>query len=275
MGSQRSPDGPVVGGYRLAERLAGGGGAEVYRARHVRTGSTVALKVLRDRRSLAPLERAMAVRHPNLVRILATGTDPAGAYVVMEALEGTTLRDVLARRGPLDLPTALAVLLPVLDALHAAHGLSVTHGDLKPENVFLEQLDGGGARIKVLDLGGLPPGPNGEVVFGSAAYLSPEQAAGDVLDARSDVFGAALLLFELVTGRRPFEAAGPVATAYKIVHEPTPRVDDPRLQPALDIALAKSPADRFPTAAAFADALAPLAPDAAVSASALSVLARP
>ena len=267
--------GSTFGKYQLKRLLGQGGMGDVYEAHDTTKDRTVALKVLRDRRSLAPLERAMAVRHPNLVRILATGTDPAGAYVVMEALEGTTLRDVLARRGPLDLPTALAVLLPVLDALHAAHGLSVTHGDLKPENVFLEQLDGGGARIKVLDLGGLPPGPNGEVVFGSAAYLSPEQAAGDVLDARSDVFGAALLLFELVTGRRPFEAAGPVATAYKIVHEPTPRVDDPRLQPALDIALAKSPADRFPTAAAFADALAPLAPDAAVSASALSVLARP
>jgi serine/threonine-protein kinase len=275
MGSQRSPDGPLVAGYRLEERLAGGGGAEVHRARHVRTGSTVALKVLRDPRSLAPLERAMAVRHPNLVHILEAGTDPAGAYVVMEALEGVTLRDVLARRGPLDLPSALAVLLPVLDALHAAHALCLTHGDLKPENVFLERLDGGGARVKVLDLGGVPQGPDGEVVFGSAGYLSPEQAAGDVLDARSDVFGAALLLFELVTGRPPFEAPGSVATAYKIVHEPAPRVGDLRLQPVLDVALAKSPADRFPTAAAFADALAPLAPDAALSAAALSVLARP
>jgi serine/threonine-protein kinase len=275
MSLQRSPDGPLVAGYRLEERLASGGGAEVYRARHLRTGGTVALKVLRDPRSLAPLERAMAVRHPNLVRILEAGTDPAGAYVVMEALEGTTLREVLAKRGPLDLPSALAMLLPVLDALHAAHAVSITHGDLKPENVFLERLDGGGARIKLLDLGGLPPGPEGDVVFGSAAYLSPEQAAGDVLDARSDVFGAALLLFELVTGRPPFEAAGSVATAYKIVHEPAPRVGDLRLQPALDVALAKSPADRFPTAAAFADALAPLAPDAALSAAALSVLARP
>ena len=275
MGSQCTPDGPLVAGYRLEERLARGGGGQVYRARDLRTGTTVALKILRDPRSLAQLERAMAVRHPSLVRILEAGADPSGAYVVMEALEGTTLRDVLARHGRLDLDSALAVLLPVLDALHAAHGQGVTHGDLKPENVFLERLDGAAARVKLLDLGGVPGGPSHDAVFGSAAYLSPEQAAGDALDARSDVFGAGLLLFELVTGRPPFEAPGAVATAYKIVHEPAPWVGDARLQAVLDVALAKSPADRFASAALLAQALAPLAPGAAVSAAALSVLARP
>jgi serine/threonine protein kinase len=275
MGSRRSLGGPLVGGYRLEERLAGGGGGEVYRARHGRTGDPVALKVLRDPRSLAELERAMALRHPHLVHILEAGTDPAGAYVVMELLEGTTLRDVLARRGRLDLDSALAVLLPVLEALHAAHDRDLVHGDLKPENVFLARAAGGVARVKLLDLGGFARGPGGEAIFGSAAYLSPEQASGDALDARSDVFGAGLLLFELVTGRPPFEAAGPVATAYQIVHQPAPRVGDVRLQPVLDVALAKSPADRFPGVAAFADALAVLAPDAALSVAALSALAKP
>jgi len=275
MGSRRSPDVPLVGEYRLEERLAHGGGGEVYRATHLQTGGPVALKLLRDPRCLAQVERAMAVRHPNLVRVLDVGTDPVGAYVVMEALEGTTLRHVLASRGRLDRDTALAVLLPVLHALHAAHGCDVSHGDLKPENVFLQRLEGGGACVKVLDLGGIPEGPEGEVVFGSAAYLSPEQAAGDALDARSDVFGAGLLLFELMTGRPAFEAPGPVATAYKIVHEPAPRVGDVRLQPLLDLALAKSPADRFSSAAVFAEALGRLAPHDALSAAALSVLVRP
>jgi serine/threonine-protein kinase len=275
MGSQRFPDGPHVAGYLLEERLARGGGAEVYRAQHLVSGRMVAVKLLRDPPSLASLERARAVRHPHLVEILEAGTGPSGAYVVMELLEGTTLRDVLAKRGPLDLRRALAVLLPVLDALHAAHARDLTHGDLKPENVFLQRLHGGVARVKLLDLGGVPTGHGGDVVFGSAAYLSPEHAAGDLLDARSDVFGAALLLFELVTGRRAFDAPAPVATAYRIVHDPAPRVGDDRLQPVLDVALAKSPGDRFPSAAAFAAALAPLAPDAALSAAALSVLARP
>ena len=275
MGSQRCPDVRLVGGYRLEERLARGGGGEVYRATHAQTGALVALKVLRDPRLLAQLERAMAVRHPNLVHVLEVGTDPSGAYVVMEALEGTSLRHALTRRGRLDRDTALAVLLPVLDALHAAHGRDLAHGDLKPENVFLQLLDGGGARVKVLDLGGVPIGLQGDAVFGSAAYLSPEQAAGEPLDARSDVFGAGLLLFELVTGRPAFEAPGPVATAYRIVHQPAPRVGDLRLQPLLDVALAKSPGERFPSAAVFAEALGPLAADEAVSAAALSVLARP
>jgi len=275
MASQRGSGGRLVGGYRLQERLGGGGGGEVYRARHLQTERTVALKVLRDPRTLAHLKRAMAVRHPNLVHVLEAGTDSSGAYVVMEFLEGTSLRDVLATRGRLDVDSALAVLLPVLSALQAAHGRDIAHGDLKPENVFLERRDGGGARVKVLDLGGVPPVIDGDEVFGSAAYLSPEQAAGDALDARSDVFGAGLLLFELVTGHPAFQASGPVAAAYKIVHEQAPRVGDARLQPVLDVALAKSPADRFSGAAAFADALAPLAPDAALSAVALSVLAGP
>jgi serine/threonine protein kinase len=275
MGSQRSLDGPLVGGYRLEERLAGGGGGEVYRARDGRTGDPVALKVLRDPRSLGKLERAMAVRHPHLVHLLEAGRDPTGAYVVMELLEGPTLRDVLARRGRLDLDSALAVLLPLLDGLNAAHDAGLVHGDLKPDNVFLARAAGGDVRVKLLDLGGIPRGPGSEAIFGSAAYLSPEQASGDALDARSDVFGAGLLLFELVTGRPPFQAAGAVATAYQIVHQPAPRVGDVRLQPVLDVALAKSPADRFAGVAAFADALAVLAPDAALSAAALSVLATP
>jgi serine/threonine-protein kinase len=215
------------------------------------------------------------VRHPNLVHVLESAGDASGAYVAMEGLHGTNLRDVLARRGRLDLTAAVAVVLPVLDALQAAHAADIVHGDLTPDNVFLEGLDGGGARVKLLDLGGMPVACGGDEVFGSAAYLSPEQAAGEPVDARSDVFGVGLLLFELVTGRPPFEGPGPVPIAYAIVHRQAPRVGDERLQPVLDVALAKLPGDRFPGVAAFAAALAPLAPDAALSGEVLSVLARP
>ena len=217
----------------------------------------------------------MAVQHPHLVRVLEARAAPEGAYVVMEAMEGATLREVLERRGRLDLAAALAVLLPVLDALQAAHAHGVVHGDLKPDNVFLERLGGAAPRVRVLDLGGVPAAAEGDAVVGSAGYLSPEQAAGEALDARSDVFGAGLLLFELVTGRPAFPATQPLAAAYAVVHRPAPRVGDVLLQPVLDAALATSPADRFPDAAAFAGALAPLAPDAAVSAAALSALATP
>lgn len=275
MGPPRSPRGLVVGGYRLGGRLGYGGGGEVYRAREEASGRTVAVKLLRDPGALARLERAMAVRHPHLVRVLEARAAPEGAYVVMEALEGETLREVLARRGRLELAAALAVLLPVLDALHAAHAHGVLHGDLKPDNVLLERLDGAAPCVRVLNLGGVPATAEGDAVVGSAGYLSPEQAAGEALDARSDVFGAGLLLFELVTGRPAFPATHPLAAAYAVVHRPAPRVGDPRLQPVLDAALAASPANRFPDAAAFAGALAALASDAAVSAAALSELATP
>jgi eukaryotic-like serine/threonine-protein kinase len=279
MGSPRSPDGRLVAGYRLEERLGRGGGGEVYRAAHPGTGAPVALKLLRDPRSLPLVERARSVRHPGLVAILATGVDPSeGAFVVMELLRGTTLRDVLARRGRLGREDALAVVLPVLDALEAAHAAGLVHGDLKPDNVLLERLDGGGARVRVLDLGGLPQAAGAGPITGSAAYLSPEHAAGEPLDARSDVFGAGLLLFELLAGRPPFEASTPVAAAYATVHHPAPPVGDARVQPVLDVALAKAPGERFPGAAAFRAALAGLAPavdDETVSAAALSALAGP
>jgi serine/threonine-protein kinase len=274
MQARRFLDGALIAGHRLEERLGGGGRGEVHRARHERTGRVVAVKVLREPAALGPLRCAMEVRHPNLVRLREAGVDGAGAYVVMEYLEGATLRDVLAVKGRLEVEAAIAVLLPVLGALHAAHALGVLHGDLKPENVFLQRPGPDGVTVKLLDLGGMAAapggeaegapggGPDGEVVFGSAAYLSPERAAGEAVDARSDVFGAAVLLFELVTGRPPFAATGPVATAYRIVHQPAPPIGDTRLQPVLDVALAKAPAHRFATAALFAEALAARVPGA-------------
>jgi eukaryotic-like serine/threonine-protein kinase len=256
MQARRFLDGARVGGYRLEDRLGGGGSGEVHRARHERTGRVVAVKVLREPAALGPLRRAAEVRHPNLVRLLESGVDDAGAYVVMEYLEGATLREVLAVKGKLEVEAAVAVLQPVLGALHAAHAVGVNHGDLKPENVFLQRPGRDGVPVKLLDLGGLAPAPGDNAVLGSAGYLSPEQAAGESLDARSDVFGAGVLLFELVAGRPPFAAPGAVAAAYQVVHKPPPPVGDARLQRVLDVALAKSPADRFATAALFAEALA-------------------
>jgi serine/threonine-protein kinase len=198
------------------------------------------------------------------VRTLKLGSSATASHVVMELLRGSTLREVLAHRTALDVPAAVAVMVPVLAALHAAHAADVCHGDLKPENVVLEPDGAEDVVVKVLDLGGLPPAGEGDAVVGSAGYLSPEQAAGEVVDARSDVFGAGVLLFELVTGRPPFAAATPVATAYQIVHRPAPRVEDVRLAPLLDVAMAKAPADRFATAALFAQALADRVPPAAL-----------
>ncbi|MEI7894512.1 MAG: protein kinase, partial [Myxococcales bacterium] len=193
-------------------------------------------------------------------------------------LEGESVGAVLARLGRLDVQSALAILLPVLDALEAGHRQGVVHRDLKPENIFLARV-GPEVRVKILDFGIAKvmesddvrgPRTNTGVVFGTPDYLSPEQARDDgILDGRSDIFSVGIVLFELVTGRRPFAASTPIATAYKIVHEEAPTLmaaggpSDPVLQSVLDTALAKEREQRFSTAAAFVDMLGPLIPDGA------------
>lgn len=266
--------GDRIAGYRVEERLGEGGRGRVYRATHEASGRVVALKVLREGAPVAPPLEVPGLRHPHLVEVLASGTAAHGRYVVMELLQGTTLRAAVSRAGKADATTAVAVLLPVLEALEAAHRRGMAHGDLKPENVFLARRDGGGVVVKLLDLGAALPAAQG-VVVGSASYLSPEQVDGHAPDARSDVFGAGVLLFELLAGRPPFEASTALAAAYRVVHLPAPRLGHPALQPVLDVALAKDPVARFPRAAAFAAALAPFAAEATVSAAAVSALATP
>jgi len=194
--------------------------------------------------------------------------------VAMEILEGSSLSAALARVGRFDLTTALAVILPMLNALDAAHRHGIVHRDLKPENVFLARTQAG-VVVKLVDFGiakilGSSTNTNTGVVFGTPDYLSPEQASGEgVIDGRSDLFAVGIVLFELLTGRRPFEAQSAVATAYRIVHAPAPTLaslgiaSDERVQAVLDVALAKSQEDRFGSAQSFADMLAPLVPDGA------------
>ncbi len=305
MASRHLAPGTLVSGkYQLVERLGGGGMGEVYRAEHVLAGRTVALKILRPefaddanltKRFFQEAQAANKIHHPNIVDVLDAGFSEQGPYVAMECLEGMSLSAALARLGPLPVGTSLAILLPTLDALDAAHRHGIVHRDLKPENIFLMRMPredrgvergrSGEVRVKLLDFGiakvldmtgGPSPQTHTGIVFGTPDYLSPEQAAGDgIVDGRSDLFAVGIVLFELVTGHRPFESPSAVATAYKIVHAAAPALEsfgvhpDPRLQAALDVALAKSPADRFSSAAAFADALAPMVPDGAARREAL------
>jgi serine/threonine-protein kinase len=259
---------------------------DVYRAEHVLAGRVVAFKLLRadfaqdqdlTRRFFQEAQAVNRIRHPNIVDVLDAGFSEEGPYVVMECLDGTSVSAALARIGRFDVATSIAVVLPVLDALDAAHRHGIVHRDLKPENIFVARV-GDDVRVKILDFGiakvldtgdaTARPQTHTGVIFGTPDYLSPEQASGEgSVDGRSDLFAAATVLFELVTGKRPFEAKNAIATAYRIVHEPTPRLSafgidvDARLQAAIDRASAKSADDRFPTAAAFAEAIAPLAGD--------------
>lgn len=289
-GSQRRPAvGSVVADrYRLEERLGGGGMGDVYRAVHELAGRSVALKLLRPdlaqdpevaRRFFQEAQAVNRIRHPNIVDVLDAGMAAEGPYVVMELLEGATAAAAVARLGRMDTLGALSVLLPMLDALDAAHGQGIVHRDLKPENVFLARTPAsapGGVVVKLVDFGiakflgaggtRTSPQTHSGIIFGTPDYLSPEQASGDgVVDGRSDIFAAGIVLFELLTGRRPFEGRTAVATAYRIVHEPAPSLAtfavtaDELLQDALDRALAKRAQDRFSSAAAFAMALRSLA----------------
>lgn len=260
---------------------------EVYRAEHQLAGRVVALKLLRSdfaedeeltRRFFQEAQAVNRIRHPNIVDVLDAGFSDEGPYVAMECLEGVNLSGALARLGQFDVAQAISVVLPMLDALDAAHRHGIVHRDLKPENVYLSRA-GHEIRVKLLDFGiakvvgtqeTSSPRTHTGVIFGTPDYLSPEQATGEgVVDGRSDLFSVGIVLFELLTARRPFEARSAVATAYRIVHEAAPTLTamgastDPLLQTVLDIALAKNPEERFATAASFADMLAPLVPDGA------------
>jgi serine/threonine-protein kinase len=280
----------VAGRYKLLERLGGGGMGDVYRAEHELAGRVVAFKLLREdfahdqdlvRRFFQEAQAVNRIRHPNIVDVLDAGFCELGPYVVMECLEGTSLHGALARLGRLDATTALAVVMPMLDALDAAHQQGIIHRDLKPENVFVAKVAGEG-HVKLLDFGiakvmdTTDARTHTGIIFGTPDYLAPEQASGEgVVDGRSDLFSVGIVLFELLTGRRPFSAGTAMATAYRVVHERAPTlrefgVDvDPRLQFALDTALEKAKERRYATPSSFADALAPIVPEGPVRREAL------
>jgi eukaryotic-like serine/threonine-protein kinase len=216
--------GATLAHYRLADRLGAGGMGEVYAAEDTKLGRRIALKILPPDLAGDPLRlerfrreaRAVAaLNHPNIVTIHSVEEDRGIHFLTMELVEGETLRHRL-RRGGLTLAELLELAVPLADAVGAAHERGITHRDLKPENVMVTR-DG---RVKVLDFGVAQlreraVGDSQAVTFlteagtlmGTAAYLSPEQATGREVDARSDIFSLGIVLFELATGRHPFAGA--------------------------------------------------------------------
>ena len=272
--------------YRLAERIGGGGMGDVYRAENVLTGRSLAIKFLHpelsDNADLAQrfFQEAQAVnriRHPNIVDVIDAGVGELGPYIVMEYLEGESVGAALARLGRFDTEAAIGTAIPVLEALDAAHRVGIIHRDLKPENVFIafdsqrscavvRLLDFGIA--KMLDGTGTMPRTRTGVVFGTPDYLSPEQATGELqIDGRSDLFAVGVLMYELLTGTRPFRAPTAVATAFRVVHAEVPNLAatgvyvDPRLEAIVQKLLQKEPSRRFPTASDVVRELNLLLPD--------------
>ncbi|MBA3234233.1 MAG: Stk1 family PASTA domain-containing Ser/Thr kinase, partial [Propionibacteriales bacterium] len=261
------------GRYAVEGVLGRGGMAEVRRAQDLRLGRTVAIKRLRSDLAIDPTfqarfrreaQSAASLNHPTVVAVYDTGeemsTDGSGVplpYIVMEYVEGRTLRDIL-REGRRILPErALEITASVLSALDYSHRAGIIHRDIKPANVMLTPA----GDVKVMDFGiaraiadSATSMTQTAAVVGTAQYLSPEQARGERVDARSDLYSTGCLLFELLTGRPPFVGDSPVSVAYQHVREEAdaPSTIDPEISPAIDAitmkALAKPVDDRYQSA---------------------------
>jgi len=267
--------------YRIERKIGAGGMGHVYLAEHTTIGKSVAVKVLsaayRSRkdivtRFLGEARAASALRHEHVVDITDFGTTPDGAvFFVMEFLEGQPLDELLATEGPLPWGRAKSFMLQILDALGAAHEKGIVHRDMKPDNCFVVPRSGGREHIKVLDFGiaKIMGGEGSEgltetgAIMGTANYMSPEQAHGDKLDTRTDIYSCGVLLYQMLAGRRPFEANNPMSVMYKHLHaevppllEVNPNCGAPgEAEYVLLRALDKDRELRFQTAEEFAEAL--------------------
>jgi serine/threonine-protein kinase len=246
-----SPNGHLLNGrYRVESHLARGGMADVYLGTDTRLERTVALKIMHAglasdedfvRRFIAEARSVAQLSHPNVVAVFDQGADGRTLYLAMEYVRGQSLRALLNDHGPLSPRAALDIMDGVLSGLAAAHEAGLAHRDVKPENVLLSR----GNAVKVVDFGlarvvsGVSHTKTG-MIIGTAAYLAPEQVARGLSDARSDVYAAGVMLFELLTGRQPHTGDSPLAVAYKHVNEvvPAPSSLSPGLPPALDMLVA-------------------------------------
>lgn len=261
----------LSGRYELGAPLGSGGMARVHEATDRMLGRRVAVKLLETdagipharERFLNEARLAASLSHPHAVAVYDTGTDRGRAYIVMELVEGQTLAQLLAAKGPLAPERAVAVADPVLAALAAAHARGMVHRDVKPANVLL----GRDGSVKLADFG-IAKATEGRAdltmtgqVIGTPTYLSPEQASGRPATPASDVYATGVVLYEMLAGRPPFAAENPIATAMAHQRDPVPPLGrqrpglPPGLVAAVSRALAKDPADRYPDAAAFRSAL--------------------
>ncbi|MEO8680361.1 MAG: protein kinase [Vicinamibacterales bacterium] len=269
----RLPAGSRLGNYEVVGAIGAGGMGEVYKARDVRLGRIVALKVLVSSADIQPtavrrLEEearsASVLNHPNIVTIYGVGDEGGLTYFAMEYVEGATLRSLLTD-GALAIPFSLDIAVQLADAIAAAHAAGIVHRDLKPENVVITP----GGVVKVLDFGlarrsailaahdggndgaTLAPLTDEGVILGTVGYMSPEQASGRAATAQSDQFSFGVMLFEMLAGKRPFRHATSVETLSAIIRDdPGPIghwnacVPDP-LERFVARCLAKAPGDRF------------------------------
>lgn len=257
------------GRYRLLEPLGEGGMATVFRAQDLLLERLVAVKVLREQwaadadfisRFRQEARAAASLSHPNIVAIYDVGEDAGRHYIVMEYVEGPSLKEELAG-GPLSPLRAVEVAVQVCAGLQYAHQKGIVHRDIKPHNILVQQ-----GQAKIADFGiaralGSATQTGGGEVFGSPQYLSPEQVKGEEATAASDIYSLGISLYEACTGAPPFQASSPIATALKHLNEAPvpPRQMNGRIPPSLEAiilkAIAKEPQQRFASAAQMGRAL--------------------
>jgi serine/threonine-protein kinase len=250
------------GRYRLDERIGGGGMGEVWRGTDEVLGRTVAVKImlpaLLDEPGFVERFRAEArtmarLKHPGVVNVYDYSSDATTAFLVMEYVEGDPLSRTLGRVGRLTAARTMALIAQAADALEAAHAGGIVHRDVKPGNLMVRAngtlvlTDFGISRSEMAGLTGTG------TVLGTASYISPEQAAGQVATAASDVYALGVVAYQCLAGRRPFEGENPLEIAMKHVREPPPPLPGdipPAVREIVMHALAKDPANRWPSAAA-------------------------
>src|SRR5436189_5617837 len=262
--------GQLFGNYKITQKIGAGGQGTVYKAVDQKLGRTVVLKVLPPELTVkeANLKRferearlASALDHPNICTIFDLNEIGGVNFIVMQLVEGKNVRDLVNGR-PLDLRSALSITIQVADALAAAHGRGIIHRDIKAGNVMVTPT----GQVKILDFGlaklmGDSASPGGihhtdltevGIPYGTATYAAPEQARGERVDARADIFSTGVLLYELLTGTWPFRGKTSVDVRHAVLHEDPIPLNEARpggapwqLQAILDRAIAKDPKQRY------------------------------
>jgi beta-lactam-binding protein with PASTA domain/tRNA A-37 threonylcarbamoyl transferase component Bud32 len=254
----------ILGRYKIVERIGGGGMGVVWKANDLILDRHVALKILRPEMSededfvlrfRREAKAAASLSHPNIVSIYDVGEDQGLHFIVMELVEGETLRDKLNREGRLEPEEALNIAAQICLGLAHAHNNNIIHRDIKPQNILLTEL----GHVKVADFGiaralGVVSTTSTDLVVGSASYLSPEQARNGQVSARSDLYSLGVVLYEMITGKLPFTGDSPVAVALQHVEARAPSVRETvpditvEIEDLISKTLAKNPGERFQSA---------------------------
>jgi eukaryotic-like serine/threonine-protein kinase len=265
--------------YRIVDLIAEGSASNVFLCERIMVGDLVALKMLsaklaadpdKSKRFYREAATTASIKHPNVIAVYDFDlTDEGVPFIVTELLRGLTLFGELKQVGRLPLRRAIQILTPICSALNVAHTRGIVHRDLKPSNIVLHRTDDGAEVAKLIDFGiaKQPPNSKGDaitgrgIIYGTPAYMSPENCLGEPLDSRSDIYALGIMLFEMLTGSTPFNAGSPIRLMVKHIKEEPPSLRDlcPEIPPVIEKivlrALSKERETRFPTANDLADEL--------------------